>query len=112
MKTSSFHQSVTSENEVCPAAFLLQIPSFLVKLWILSLSERTFSSQILCVHMKTVKQACFLIVLELLSFLVWNIPGRLGVGKDDWEVVWRRFLCGLLDTQLGKMLLLVVTFRA
>lgn len=35
--------------------------------------------------MKTVKQACFLIFLELLSFLMWNIPGRLGVGKDDYK---------------------------
>jgi len=90
---------------------LLQIPSFLAKLWILSMSERTFSSQIPGVSMKTMKQAFFLVFLDLSSILAWNISGRGGAGRanyqTDWEVVGRRLRCGLLDTPLGKMMLLV-----
>lgn len=92
---------------------LLQIPSFLAKLWIFSASKRISSSQSPLVPMKTVKQAFFLVCLELSSFLVWDISGWWGAGsadyQRDWEVMGRRVLCDLLDTQLGKILLLVAT---
>lgn len=63
--------------------------------------------------MKTLKQAFFLVFLELSSFLIWNISGRWGGGRDDCqrdgELVEGRFLCALSVTQLGKVLLLIAS---